>query len=92
MPLINRTTGEYAVIDSINEAKTEGTLDIDEMKDGTEQEQNDARMRISKMEGEGGDSYYVLIETGGGDSDKLRRSPAIQTMSKVTGLTSGSTD
>jgi prepilin-type N-terminal cleavage/methylation domain-containing protein len=72
-PLINRDNGEYAIIDSIDEDKNTGTLDIDENE-----------RDITKMEGENS-PYYVLVETGG-DSDSLRRSPAIQTMSKVTGL------
>jgi hypothetical protein len=40
-----------------------------------------------------GDSFYVLIEQGdANDPDKMRRSPAMQTMAKVTGLMGGSSD
>jgi prepilin-type N-terminal cleavage/methylation domain-containing protein len=78
-PLINRDNGEYAIIDSIDEAKSTGTLDIPKTWD------------LDDLKVANGSSYYVLVETGGNSGD-LRRSPAIQTMSKVTGLKGGSSD
>ena len=72
-PLINRTTGEFAFIDSVSVLGTDGTLDID----------------ASKRNLSGGENkYYILVErtAGGGVIDTLRRSPAIEAMSKITGL------
>ena len=74
-PLINRETGEFAFVDSINADGTEGTLDIDP--------------NVRNINGENV-SCYVLLErtSSGGDIPvaTMRRSPAIGAMSKVTGL------
>ena len=72
-PLINRSTGIFAYIDSINQERTEGTLDI---KPGDSRLVGPAARRMS------GGSCYVLIENGADN----RRSPAIGIMSKMTGL------
>ena len=77
-PLIDRTTGDFAYIDSINADKpgvpggTAGTLDI-------------KVNQTLNMPGDAG--YYVLVEKDGG-SIVDRRSPAIGVMSKMTGLNS----
>ena len=73
-PLINRDTGEFAIVNSINDDGTKGTLDIDPDERNTSGIEN-------------GSSYYVLVEQGTG-TDEMRRSPAIQTMVKVTGIRS----
>ncbi|MDP6545652.1 MAG: prepilin-type N-terminal cleavage/methylation domain-containing protein [Phycisphaerae bacterium] len=77
-PLINKTTGIFAMVDSINSAGansgTKGTLDIDP--------------NVRKMDGNV--SCYVLLErtsTGGNiPVTTMRLSPAIGAMSKMTGL------
>ena len=73
-PLINRKTGEFAFVDSVNRTGTAGTLDID----------------TTKRSMSGGSAYYVLLErtsTGGAiPIGTVRRSPAIGAISKVTGL------
>jgi len=76
-PLINKATGRFAFVDSINSetettpAGTTGTLDID-----------------PKQEDMADGDYYVLIEktSTGADIPLMRRSPAIGAMFKVTGL------
>jgi len=75
-PLINRATGEYAFLESVTTSGVEGMLD-------------------RNMSTSGGISAYVLVEAhpmpGGqppqplGLSD-MRRSPAIGTLSRLTGL------
>jgi prepilin-type N-terminal cleavage/methylation domain-containing protein len=74
-PLINRTTGQFAFLDSINSNGTAGTLDIDPKK---------RNLSVS------GASFYVLLERKPDGSSipitDMRRSPAIKAMSKVTGL------
>jgi len=71
-PLINRNTGEFAFVDSINVDGTSGTLDIP------------SNRNISQ----GGNQFYVVAEVNAsfGDIPGLRRSPAIEAMSKITGL------
>jgi prepilin-type N-terminal cleavage/methylation domain-containing protein len=71
-PLINRDTGQFAFVDSIHANGGSGTLNIDQ----------------GKRDISGGSSYYVLVEmtASGSVIGGLRRSPAIEAMSKVTGL------
>jgi len=71
-PLIDRETGTFAFIDSINTSGTAGTLDID----------------LSKRNMNSTTKAYVLVEAtpGGSPISELRRSPAIGAMSTLTGL------
>ena len=72
-PVINRATGQYAFVDSINSTGTAGTLDIDPAKRSMPD----------------GSSYVLLERTSTGGAiniGDMRRSPAIGAMSKVSGL------
>ncbi len=72
-PLINRATGQFAFVDSINATGTEGTLDID----------------TAKRTMPSGSYYVLLERNADGSSidiATMRRSPAIGAMSKVTGM------
>ena len=79
-PLINRANGDIAFVDSVN-IKKDG---IEAGSKGT--------MKLPPGRSMSNGSYYVLMErnpTGGViDSTKIRRSPAIGAMSKMTGLRS----
>jgi len=79
-PLINTKTGEFAYVSSINKTASSGTLEFDP---------STTTMDLSS-DGVGGkwSKFYVLREkkASGADVPNLRRSPAIQAMSKVTGL------
>jgi prepilin-type N-terminal cleavage/methylation domain-containing protein len=74
-PLINKATGIFAMVDSINNDGSKGTLDINPAVAGRAVPSGKA---------------YVLLErtsTGGViNINTMRRSPAIGAMSKVTGL------
>ena len=72
-PLINRATGEFAFVDSINSTGKTGTLDIDP----------------TKRTMSGGSVYVLVERTSTGGAipiGEMRRSPAIGAMSKMTGL------
>ena len=73
-PLINRATGEFAFVDSININGTAGTLDLD----------------ITRRTMLSGSYYVLLEANAAGTAvipiTTMRRSPAIGAMSKVTGM------
>ena len=71
-PLINRKNGEFMIIDSMDTTGTKGTL-------------NANRPTTAMSDG---NQFYIIAErsSSNGDISELRQSPAIQTMSKVTGL------
>ena len=71
-PVINRKTGEFAFVDSVNRTGTAGTLDID----------------TTKRSMSGGSAYVLVEQKNGVtiNINTVRRSPAIGAISKVTGL------
>lgn len=74
-PLINKATGIFAMVDSINIDGTKGTLDIDPA--------------VRNINGSNVSCYLLLERTSTGGPiaiGTMRRSPAIGAMSKVTGL------
>ena len=72
-PLINRITGEFMIIDSIDKNGNKGTLNTSNRSTNSMSQSHD---------------FYIVVERTSGDKDisSLRQSPAIQTMSKITGL------